>query len=1094
MALEVKTTLAPSFHGAWLADNRLVAELPAPGPTLKKIRLLQYRFHAHFHPYVNDLINRMINGSVRGLQDADTATPALLEKLFTQTRYDPSSLLVVDSDVHKHPVADLDFSSGGGYSVYNWELFYHIPITIAIHLSRNQRYAEAQHWLHYLFDPMDDSDGPTPERYWKVRPFREGDPTLIEKVLINLSTGADQNLWEETVDAIGKWKDTPFRPHAVARYRHTAYMFKAVMTYLDNLIEWGDSLFRQDTGEAINEATQLYVLAANLLGPRPMEVPAKGKQAPQTYASLRGKLDAFGNALTEVEVDLPFDVLTSVSPPADAAPLAAVRSIATSLYFCVPRNDKLLGYWDTVADRLFKIRNSLDIHGVFRRLPLFDPPIDPALLAKAAAAGLDVGTIVAGLGQPLPLVRFSLLVAKASEICQEVKSLGGQLLSAIEKQDAEALAILRAKQERTMLGLAELVRYGQWQEAIKAREALEKGFQGAVAKLTYYERLLGTDPGDIDVPSLDGLDADALAKLRLNAREPDIAHRDIDVDIAEDTADGNKISSYEDKELDLLSASQALQDTAAGLDTLGTVLGMIPGFEAAAKPMGAGAGVHFGGLHLSEVARAGASAARGVADRLNFEATQAGKIGGYQRRQQEWTYQRNLVASEITQIYRQWRAAQIREALAEREWHNHQKQIRHAEDIEDFLTDPRRKTSNVELYAWLRREVRGLYGQWFQFAFDIAKRAERALQHELGDSGQTFLRYGYQSGKEGLLAGERLALDIKRMEMAYHELNRREYELTTHVSLRQLDPVALLTLRATGACEFAIPEELLDLIGTPGHYFRRLKSVALSIPAVVGPYTGVNATLTLQRSSIRTTAALGSDGYGRTGDEDTRFSDHLGAVQSVVTSSGQQDSGLFEVNLRDERYLPFEGSGAISTWRLELPAALPQFDHDTISDVVLHLRYTAREGGAPLRAAAQAHVAQEVAGAATAGSVRMLSVRQEFPTEWARFTATAGAPLTITLREEHYPYWSRAVAQPALHKVQLFAQPGPATKNTVRVTLTQAGDAGNDLTADPALGGLRVGELAEDPLPKATGPLTLFLDDNTMDDLWLALTWGGPVS
>ena len=64
----------------------------------------------------------------------------------------------------------------------------------------------------------------------------------------------------------------------VARYRPTAYMFKAVMAYLDNLVAWGDALFRQDTGESINEATQLYVLAANMLGPRPQEVPRKGWQ------------------------------------------------------------------------------------------------------------------------------------------------------------------------------------------------------------------------------------------------------------------------------------------------------------------------------------------------------------------------------------------------------------------------------------------------------------------------------------------------------------------------------------------------------------------------------------------------------------------------------------------------------------------------------------------------------------------------------------------------------------------------------------------------------------------------------------------------
>jgi hypothetical protein len=344
-------------------------------------------------------------------------------------------------------------------------------------------------------------------------------------------------------------------------------------------------------------------------------------------------------------------------------------------------------------------------------------------------------------------------------------------------------------------------------------------------------------------------------------------------------------------------------------------VGFVPQIDAAAKPGGVGAGVSFGGIHLKQVLEAGSAAARGIAGRLSFEANQAAKLGSYQRREQDWTFQRNNVASEITQIYRQWRAAQIREAIAEKEWRNHQQQVRHAEEVEEFLNDPKRgKTSNVDLYAWLRRELRGLYGQCFQFAFDVARQAERALQHELGDDRQTFLRYGYQAGKEGLLAGERLYLDIRRMEMAYHEQNRREYELTTHVSLRQLDPVALLTLRATGSCEFTVPEGLLDLIGSPGHYFRRLRSVALSIPCVVGPYTGINATLTLQGSSVRISPALHDGVYAREADGDDRFSDYLG-VQSVrdqPVAVGAADGPAAvrpRHNLRCRAALALHGSG-----------------------------------------------------------------------------------------------------------------------------------------------------------------------------------------
>ena len=69
------------------------------------------------------------------------------------------------------------------------------------------------------------------------------------------------------------WRTNPFEPHRIANYRTVAYQKTVVMKYLDNLIAWGDNLFRQDSMESINEATQLYILAAEILGPRPRKVP-----------------------------------------------------------------------------------------------------------------------------------------------------------------------------------------------------------------------------------------------------------------------------------------------------------------------------------------------------------------------------------------------------------------------------------------------------------------------------------------------------------------------------------------------------------------------------------------------------------------------------------------------------------------------------------------------------------------------------------------------------------------------------------------------------------------------------------------------------
>jgi hypothetical protein len=1053
--------------------------------------------------------------------DADTTVtlvdgvplPTLYADIFSPTRYSPSALVQ-----RPYPVKDLDFTSSGAYSAYNWELFFHVPITIAIHLSKNQRFAEAQRWFHYLFDPTDDSDGPTPERFWKVRPFQTTDVKKIEEILVNLVTGADKTLRNDTIHSIEAWKDAPFRPHVIARYRQQAYMYKTVMAYLDNLIAWGDSLFRQDTGEAIDEAMMVYVLAANILGPRPQPVPKKGTVRPQTYANLRDDLAQFGTVMRDVEADVPFDLMPFPADDAgDNDRLATLRSLGKALYFCVPRNDKLLSYWDTVADRLFKIRNSLNLQGVFRQLALFEPPIDPAILARAAAAGLDVSAIVNGLNQPLPLVRFQLLVQKSTEICQEVKSLGNNLLSAMEKEDGEAMAILRARHERVVMEMVEHVKYGQLQEAIKSKEALLQTLAIAVQRYTYYEQQLGRQRDEVEkaIPDLGELDEDSLYKMKFAMEEPEVELMAISVDIVQDLASsgGRIMSPHEAEEMDQLKNARIKQEATGNAEKIAAGVAILPDSSFNISPVGMGFSfTGAGGTQFSKIASSIASFSRADADKFTYEGNRAGKIGSYARREQDWAFQSSMAAGEITQVFKQLRAAQIREAVAKWEWENHQKQIRNAEEIEYFLSgevagdgkpDPnwKKKYTDQAFYTWMKREVKGLYAQCFQFAFDVAKKAERALQHELGNPELSYLQFGYLTGKEGLLAGEKLFLDIKRMEMAYHDLNQREYELTKHVSLLQVNPLALLQLRATGRCTVMLPEALFDMDG-PGHYFRRIKTVAVSIPCVTGPYASVNCTLTLLKSSIRKTQILRDGVYARENAEDDRFNDYYGSMQSIVTSSAQNDSGLFETNLRDERYLPFENSGVVSEWQLELPANPSrkdpaQFDYNTISDVILHIRYTAREGGGLLRRGAVDNLKAAINGAEAAGSVRLFSVRHEFPSEWAKFTsvkiegAIKTAGLTLKLLPEHYPFWSQGRLK-TVKRADVIAR---TSKPSIAVTEKVDGTGKNDTLQDTSLMGLLKGELKQlaptVPVTPEDNPLKLFLDDNLMEDLWLVVTWGG---
>ena len=120
--------------------------------------------------------------------------------------------------------------------------------------------------------------------------------------------------------------------------------------------------------------------------------------------------------------------------------------------------------------------------------------------------------------------------------------------------------------------------------------------------------------------------------------------------------------------------------------------------------------------------------------------------------------------------------------------------------------------------------------------------------------------------------------------------------------------------------------------------------------------------------------------------DDPRIVSQYAATEAIATSSGQNDAGMFELSFRDERYLPFEFAGAVSRWRIELPRENNQFDVDSLTDVVLHVNYTAREGGDILRRAANEMAQRNLPGA----GVRYFDVRFDLPDAWHMLQAGDG--------------------------------------------------------------------------------------------------------
>ena len=447
---------------------------------------------------------------------------------------------------------------------------------------------------------------------------------------------------------------------------------------------------------------------------------------------------------------------------------------------------------------------------------------------------------------------------------------------------------------------------------------------------------------------------------------------------------------------------------------------------------------------------------RAVEDRRGSEARgwreHAGILGGFDRRQDEWDFQKDLATKELAQIDKQLAEADIKIAIANLDLNNQQLQIDNAQKIEDTL---RTKYTNVDLYQWMVGQVATTYYGAYKLAYDLAKRAERCYQYKLGIPTSSFIQFGYwDSLHKGLLAGDQLALDLRRLDAAYLQNNRRDYEIMRQVSLVLQDPQAFIDLRRQGWCEVDLPEELFDA-DYPGHYFRRIKTVGLTLPCVVGPYTSINCTLTLLSSHVRINANPGTKYSEQDAPNDARFSHNYGAIQSVATSHGQNDAGLFEVNFRDERYLPFEGAGAISRWRIELPPDCNAFDLDTLSDVIIKLSYTARDGGKALADAARTSLRSRWAAASQdAGATpmtplrRLFRVRYEFSDAWGQFrnALVAGdASMTLTIDQTRFLYLFRG-ASITIIGAQLFATLTDGSQQSpLTLTITPPGGEAKDL-------------------------------------------------
>lgn len=799
----------------------------------------------------------------------------------------PSTTDTVTSD----PVYTIDFK--GAYGMYYSEIFFHVPFFIANQLNTNQHFSEAQSWYHYIFNPMaqeTNSDGQGNDRYWRYLPFRHLDTQTLAQILSDPAS-------------LQAYRDDPFDPHAIARLRLVAYQKAIVMKYIDNLIDWGDYLFSQDTRESINEAIPLYVLAYALLGPKPQPRPARKFQDPGNYRDIRqqniGPLSDFligssnGNAASG----------------GNGGVTSTPHSSAVTTSFCVPENDLFTGYWDRIGDRLFKIRHSQNIEGVFRQLALFQPPINPMDLVRATAAGRDIGSVLAGQAMPVSPYRYLFLVDKAKDMVSTVVDLGSSLQAALESRDGEALALLENSQEQQILALTTDIKKREFDIAQTTLEALNLSQTSLQNNKQRYQSLIDAS---------------------WNPQE---------------------ITAYSVK-----AAAAILRVVKGGFKAVGELAETAP--EETAGVAGAGGSPTVtelaGGHNIGATPKAIGELLEGIADGLDTASDLAAMAGEFARRAQDWEYEKSLIEQELQQVEKQIDNAKAELANAQQELMIHYKTMEQNLEIAAFLHS---KFSSQDLYTWMTARLSGLYFQAYRLAYDMTRSAERALQYELGTD-DSFISFGHwDSLKKGLLAGEALMLELNRMDKAFLERDRRRLQIEKKISLQRSMPAALADLKAKGACEFELSEALFDR-DFPGHYFRTIKTLAVTIDSqAVDDIEGIHATLIELGDKVLLLPDAEAVRFllhldGATEPDTSKVRTNWAANQQIAVSrvDNDGDNGMFVLDfIFDNRYFPFEGTGVVSTWRLEMPKDTNRFDFSTIQDVVIHLKYSTKADNGKFR-------------------------------------------------------------------------------------------------------------------------------------------------
>lgn len=718
------------------------------------------------------------------------------------------------------------------------EIFYFVPMAIALQLARAGEYLAALDW------------------YQTVYAYQL--PLAQRKIYRGLEL--ENTFWSRAHVTLDIWLRQELNPHYFARRRKFAYSRFTIVSIVQCLLDYADSEFTAETDESLPRARALYLSALELLG-----VP---------------------------------DMATA-NPLADALRLHAQLNLE-------------------------KLRAGRNIAGMEKPTSSEESGVDGAIsnLPVIGSGGQLVAFRTATL-QPTPY-RYSVLIERAKQLVGIAQQMEAAYLAVMEKRDAEAYNLLRARQD------------------------LE------VSQATVHVQDLRVDEADIGV---------SMASLQQERATIQSQTYQKWIDDGLNTYEQTMIDSYQD-------AGEA-RSLAAYFDTLAQIAQACTTAATAGPTTVAAASAGAFAVSVAAEARWGAQVA-GIS--AETQAQVASIYATHERRQQEWQLQRNLADKDIEIAGQQIGLALKQLDIARQERDIATMRADQAQAAVEFLAT---KFTNAELYEWMSGVLSRVYSYFLQQATSIAQLAQNQLAFERQEPPPAFIQIDYwqppteeqasgngaSADRRGLTGSARLLQDIYKLDQYAFETNKRKLQISQTFSLARLFPFEFQQFRETGVLPFATPLELFDR-DFPGHYLRLIKRVRVSVVALVPPVQGIRASLT-------------TGGISRVvvGPEVFQTIEIRRSPDLIAFTSPMNATGLFDLEPEGEMLLPFEGAGVDATWRLEMPRAANPFDFRSIADVLITLEYTALQSF---------DYRQQVIRRLDprASGERSFSLRDDFPDQW----------------------------------------------------------------------------------------------------------------